>query len=175
MQLAETWQENENSQQTVLGLVTKDKIESEQITFLQMKDSYEAAIDEVKKITKGELKVEGVSSSQLDRALRLTAWRMDLHEQVTRTLNHVKAELETADITQPQEPLKAQHGSLTEAKRRIREAKDLSQELLEHHVSNFEEGIIVNWFMRNRFWGNFWGGGFFRGNIFGKFFEGNYF
>ena len=53
-----------------------------------MKDSYEAAIDEARKITKDELKVEGVSSSQLDRAVRLTARRMDLHEQVTRTCSN---------------------------------------------------------------------------------------
>ena len=55
--LAETWQEYENSQQNVLVLVTEDKVENKPVTYLEMEDSYEAAIDEAKKITKGKLKV----------------------------------------------------------------------------------------------------------------------
>ena len=72
---------------------------------------------------------------------------MDLHEQVTRTLNHAKEELERAEIPQPQESLKARRESLREAKLRIQEAKELTIELLEHHIINFDKGIVVceNW------------------------------
>ena len=43
--LAETWQEYKNSKQDVLGFVNKDEVENEQVTFLEMEDSYECAID----------------------------------------------------------------------------------------------------------------------------------
>ena len=137
--LAETWQEYENSQQDFLGLVTEDKVENKKVTFLEMEDNYEAAIDEAKKITKRELKVEEGSGSQLDRAVRLTLRRMALHEQVTTTL-----ELERSEIAQLQESLRAQHGLLKETELRIQEAKELTQELLEHHIFDFEEGIVVS-------------------------------
>ena len=55
--LAETWQKYESSQQDVLGLVTKDEVDSKQAAYLKMQDSYEAAIDEAKKIIKDKLDV----------------------------------------------------------------------------------------------------------------------
>ena len=37
--LAETWQEYDSSQQDVLGLVTENKVEAEQVTFIEMEDT----------------------------------------------------------------------------------------------------------------------------------------
>ena len=43
--LAETWKKYEDSKQVVLGLVTKDEVEDEQVTFFEMEEIYETAID----------------------------------------------------------------------------------------------------------------------------------
>ena len=64
--LAESWQEYENSQQDVLGLVTEDELGSEQVTFIEMEDTYEAAIDEANGIIKGKLRAEEGRDSQLE-------------------------------------------------------------------------------------------------------------
>ena len=37
--LAETWQEYDNSQQDVLGLITEKEVEAKQVTFIEMEDT----------------------------------------------------------------------------------------------------------------------------------------
>ena len=50
------WQEYDNRQQDVLGLVTENELEAEQVTFLEMEDIYEDVIDEASGIIKGKLR-----------------------------------------------------------------------------------------------------------------------
>ena len=56
--LEEAWRKYENSQQGVLGLVLEDEVEDEQATFNKMKEIYEAAIDEAKRIIKCKFEAE---------------------------------------------------------------------------------------------------------------------
>ena len=44
--LVEAWQKYESSYQDVLGLVAEDEVVNEHVTFTEMEEAYEAAIDE---------------------------------------------------------------------------------------------------------------------------------
>ena len=70
--LAESWQEYENSQQDVLGLVTKDEVENEQVTFIKMEEIYKAAINDANGIIKGNLRAEEGRDSLNERTVHLT-------------------------------------------------------------------------------------------------------
>ena len=48
--LTEAWQKYENSQMDVFSLVTEEELVDVQVTFIEMEEIYEAAIDEANKI-----------------------------------------------------------------------------------------------------------------------------
>ena len=50
--LEEAWQKYEESQQDVLGLVTKDQVGDEVGIYVEMEEIYEAAVDKANKISK---------------------------------------------------------------------------------------------------------------------------
>ena len=71
----------------------------EQVTFIEMKETYEAAIDEAKKIIKGKLRAEEGRVPQRERALQLAARMKGLHDQIREILNFVKEKLERVEVT----------------------------------------------------------------------------
>ena len=56
--LAEAWQKYESRHQEVLGMVAEYKVADEQGTFIEMEEAYEAAIDDTRKIIKGERRAD---------------------------------------------------------------------------------------------------------------------
>ena len=77
--LAEAWQKYESSQQDSLGLVAEDEVVDEQVTFTEMEEIYEAAIDEANKIIKGEFGADDEDRDpRPERAIQLAAQRRSL-------------------------------------------------------------------------------------------------
>ena len=93
-------------------------MEAERVTYIEMEDSYEAAVDEAKKITNGKLKVKEVSSSQLDQTIQLATQRMNLYDRVRETLRCIEEDLEKVEVmrsqkalqARPELPMKTEHG-----------------------------------------------------------------
>ena len=131
--LAESWQEYKKSQQDVLGLITENEVEDEQVTFIEMEETYEAAIDEAK----GKLKAEEGRDLQLEQTIHLAARKRGLYEQIRETLDHVRKELEKVEFMQSRRSLGIQRELLIDAKLRMQEAKELSKELLDHHIDDW--------------------------------------
>ena len=72
-------------------------MEAEQVTFIEMEETYEAAIDEAKRII---CKFKPEESRNAERAIKLATQRRGLYEQVRETLDHVGEELEKVEVTQ---------------------------------------------------------------------------
>ena len=130
------WQEYKYSQQIVLGLIAVNEVKDEQVTFIETEETYEAAIDEANRIIKGKIKAEKVRDSQLERTVHLVTRRRDLHEQIKEILDHIKEELEKVEVTQSRGSLKVQCESLMTTQFRMRQAKEMTKELLSHHHDN---------------------------------------
>ena len=75
-------------------------MEDEQVTFIEMEETYKDAIDEAKRIIKGKLKAEEGRDLQPERTIHLAARRRVLYKQVRETLNHVRKELEKVEVMQ---------------------------------------------------------------------------
>ena len=98
-------------------------MEDEQVTFIEMEEIYETAIDKAKKIIKGELEPEDEGRApQPERAVQLAAQRRSLHNQVMEILDCVKEDLEKAEVTKSQEAPKTQRELLMKAERRLQGA-----------------------------------------------------
>ena len=93
IELAETWQKYEDSQQDVLGRVTEDEVEDEQVTFIEMEEIYESAINEVNRIIKDKGR-----APRSERVVQLATQARDLREQVRGILNRAREELEKAGL-----------------------------------------------------------------------------
>ena len=105
-------------------------VEGEQVTFIEMEESYEATIGKAKKIIRGEFKPEDELNMQPDPALQLTSQRTILQNKIGGILDYVKGELEKVGVTTSRSSLKVQRDALTDAKGRLQEAKELTRELL---------------------------------------------
>ena len=132
--LAVLWQEYESSQQEFLGLITENEVEAEQVTFIEMEETYKAAIDEAKRII---CKFKPEESWNAERAIQLATRRRGLYEQIRETLDHVRKELEKVEFMQSRRSLGIQRELLIDAKLRMQEAKELSKELLDHHIDDW--------------------------------------
>ena len=114
-------------------------MEDEQATFSEMEENYKAAIDEAKKIIKGEFGADEEDRDlQPERAVQLAAQRRSLQEQDLEILNYVKEELEKAEVTMLHGSLKVQREALLKAVRRLQEAKELTKELLAHETNDHQ-------------------------------------
>ena len=100
VRLADAWRKYKSSQQDVLGLITEDKVVDEQVTFIEIKETYEAAINKANAIVWDILRAEEGRNSELERAEQLAARRRGLHEQIMEIRDHVKKELEKMEVTQ---------------------------------------------------------------------------
>ena len=68
--------------------------------------------------------------------------RRGLHKKIREILNHVKEELEKVEVTQSRGSLKVQRESLMQAELRMREAKELTEQLLEHHHNDWAALVV---------------------------------
>ena len=128
--LAEAWQKYKSSHEDVLSIVTEDKVANEQATLTNMEEAYEAAINDAKKIIKGECRADDIGRTpQPERAVQLATQRMSLHNQVREILDCVEEDLEMVEVTQSQEALKTQHELLMKAERRMQGAKQQTKDM----------------------------------------------
>ena len=71
-------------------MVAEYEVAEEQVTFIKMEEAYEAAIDDAKKIIKGERRADKVGRTpQPERAVQLAMQRKSLHNQVRKILDCV--------------------------------------------------------------------------------------